>query len=342
MDAQTPRRAAHLVRRGASHGGGPLVVGLSGDPLSEQRHALDFAASEANRRSCPLLLVHGCEPLATLASPAPFDLSNGRFLLGRDLVRAAGDYLDRRLVRGLGIQTEVTEETGVQALVRLSSTARLIVCQRRAVSTTQRWITGSTTSRVCAQAHAPVAVIPTGESRSSGQVVVGVDGRQRSALAVDTAFDEAELWDAELVAVHAWEAPGPLGATGYVPPDDDELTFHRERAAALLSEALAAPRQAHPTVAVEARPVRGPAVEVLVDAAASARLLVVARHVGHGVGPVGLGTVARHVLARVGCPVIVTPPRRSATRAARHRRAGDPPSLGFPVPPGSSPPPAWS
>lgn len=62
--------------------------------------------------------------------------------------------------------------------------------------------------------------------------------------------------------------------------------------------------------------IRGPAAEALLYLGRTAELLVVGRHAGHGVASLGLGGVARHVLDRSPCPVIVTPPSR---RSRRHQ-----------------------
>ena len=306
-----------------SPGGGRVLVGISAAPVAEQRDCLDFAVVEANRRHADLWLVHGCDPLVTATALVPTSTLQKRIRSGRELIGDATDYVVGDLDPQLGITTEVAEVSGARTLVDLSIRASLVVCQRRAVSAARRWHTGSTTSRVCAQSAAPVAVVTSWSGRLSGSgVVVGVDGNGHSAVAVEAALVEARLRGKDLTAVHAWEAPGPLGATGYVPPDDDELEMLGRRATLLLAALMAGPCADHDDVSVRQVAIRGPAAEALLYLGRTAELLVVGRHAGHGVGSLGLGGVARHVLDGSPCPVIVTPPSR---RTRRHQSStGDP------------------
>ena len=296
-------------------GHGPVIVGVSDAPVSAQHDALDFAVAEANSRHCDLVLVHGCEPLVTLSALAPTATLPERFSAGEEIVAVAAAYASSSLDPNQTIRTVVSEESGAQALVDLSDHAALIVCQRRAVSAARRWHSGSTTSRVCAQSDSPVAVIKSGASTESRSgVVVGVDGRGHSGLAVDMACVEAALRGQQLTAVHAWEAPVPRGATGYVPPSDEELEMLEDRAAALLAGVLADASVGAADVVINSLAIRGPAIGALLEVSRSAALLVVGRHTGHGFGSLGLGSVARHVLGGALCPVIITPPSRRTRR----------------------------
>ncbi|HEU5484827.1 MAG TPA: universal stress protein [Microlunatus sp.] len=303
---------------------GPVLVGIGDAALSEQRDAVDFAVSEANWRHSDLVLVHGCEPLVTLTALTPTMTPSERFSAGEGIVAVVAEYASTRLSPDRKIRTFVSEGSGAQALLDLADRAALIVCQRRMVSVAHRWHTGSTTSRLCARSEAPVAVIKQGGTHEAASgVVVGVDGRGHSAMAVDTAMVEAAVRGQQLTAVHAWEPPVPLGATGYVPPCDDELDLLRDRAAAVLADVLSDARVGETGVIVEPLVVRGPAAAALLDASRSAVLLVVSRHAGHGVGSLGLGSVARQVLGKALCPVIVTPPSRRPRRqrSVHHERS---------------------
>lgn len=296
----------------------PVVVGVSDASVTEQRAALEFAVAEANRRGSDLWLIHGCEPLATLTALSPTTTTNERYLAGREIVEMVAEFVGSRLDPAHRLATEVVELTSVEAIVGVSHVASLVVCGRRAVSAARRWHTGSTTSRVCAQSHAPVAVVRPGTDQTDvAGVVVGVDDRGHSAVAIETAFSEAVLRGQGLTAVHAWQVPGPPEATGYISPDEDELARLRDQAKARLAEAMRAPSDEHAQVAVSQRVVRGPAAAALVDASRSAELLVVGRHAGHAVASIGLGSVARYALGHAECPVIVTPTSRPAAGTRR-------------------------
>lgn len=326
MNQMTPETARAMPPTGEKAPvDGPVVVGISDAPLAEQRAALDFAVAEANRRGSDLWLVHGCEPLATLTALTPATTVNERYVAGQEIVRVTSEYAVSLLDPTLEIATEVTKTTSAEAMVDVSHVASLVVCGRRAVSAARRWHTGSTTARVCAQSHAPVAVVKSGspgagqrddqvERTDVGGVVVGVDGRGHSAVAIETAFSEASLRGQGLTAVHAWQAPGPPEATGYISPDASELALLRNQAKERLAQAMAGYGAGDAAVEVTQRVIRGPAADALIDVSKSADLLVVARHAGHAVGSLGLGSVARHALGHAECPVIVTPTSRPARR----------------------------
>ncbi|PVZ06309.1 universal stress protein [Actinomycetospora cinnamomea] len=152
-------------------------------------------------------------------------------------------------------------------------------------------------------------------------IVVGVDGSDGSRAALHHALAEAarrhvgvrvvvayvptDYW-AELFALERRPAPpdpGP-GATARARGLVDEVVAARRAVAAPVPEA-----------AIEVVAVGGPPVDVLVDAAEGADLLVVGhrgRGAAHGrlTGPVAIGCVLRG-----RCPVTVVPPDR-AHRAA--------------------------
>lgn len=323
MNQMTPESArATLPTREKTPIDAPVVVGISDAPLAEQRDALDYAVAEANRRGSDLWLVHGSEPLVTLTALSPATTVSERHLAGQEIVEVMSDYAAGRLDPARKIATEVAEDTGAGAMVGVSHVASLVVCGRRAVSAARRWHTGSTTGRVCAQSHAPVVVVKSGLHRTDadvGGVVVGVDGRGHSAVAIETAFSEAALRGEGLTAVHAWQAPGPPEATGYISPDEEELALLRDKAKDRLARAMVGHGAEYPEVPVTQRVIRGPAAAALISVSRSADLLVVGRHAGHAVGSIGLGSVARRALRHAECPVIVTP----TNRPARGAKSGD-------------------
>ncbi len=293
-----------------------VIVGIDDVPVAERREVLRFAAGEANRRQVDVWLVHGCEPLATATSPAPTTSLQQRRHRGEQLVAAAVEMMYRHLDPGRTVHPEVAPGSAVETLVELSHSAGLVVLQRRAVSVVQRWHTGSTSSRVCAQADCPVVVLPAGYHAENGRrgVVVGVDSRGHAATVLAVGFAEADLRSQPVVAVHGWEVLGPTAAYGYVPADPEELRLRRDEAEVELSEALAGFAGTHPDVPVERRVVQGPPRDVLEEFSATAELLVVGRHAQHGHGSLGLGGVARHCLQTARCPVVVVPPSRPARR----------------------------
>jgi nucleotide-binding universal stress UspA family protein len=299
-----------------SAGRGRVVVGVDDVPLGDRETELIFAAEEANRRGVDLLLVHGCAPLSTATAPIPTTSAEHRRRRGSELLEAAADWLRPHLQPRRAVHVAVDAGTGVQALVSASSGASLLVLQRRSVPAYRRWHTGSTTSRVCAQAWCPVAVVrAAGPAVDRGGVVAAIDTRGHAAHVLDVAFAEAALRDQPLIAVHAWLPPGPTQSYGFVPPDPDEVRIEREVAIVELSEVLAGHRAGYPDVEVQQRVVAADVRAAVDDAAGTAQLVVVGRHARHGAGSLGLGGLARHCLAEASCPVIVAP----SSRAPRQR-----------------------
>ena len=135
---------------------------------------------------------------------------------------------------------------------------------------------------------------------SGGRVVVGVDGSPSSVKALHWALRYAELADAEVEAVTAWDYPSTSGWGAAV----DSGVDLEGSAGKILAEALGQVTDA-PDVLVCPSVIRGHAADVLVRAAKGADLLVVGNR-GHG-GFAGLllGSVSQHCVHHAPCPVLV-------------------------------------
>jgi nucleotide-binding universal stress UspA family protein len=144
-----------------------------------------------------------------------------------------------------------------------------------------------------------------------GTIVVGVDGSAASHEALRWAAQEASLRGARLVAVHAWTfaAVSPIGDPGMIlmPAVDypDQLEAEQRAARAGLDDAVVEALGATPASKVEKRLVENDAGEALVEASASADLVVVGSHGRSGLKAAVLGSVSRHVVERAACPVVV-------------------------------------
>ena len=132
------------------------------------------------------------------------------------------------------------------------------------------------------------------------RIVVGYDGSDGGARALDWAVAEAARRGATVHAVTAWVWTQPeLGA--------DIRAEHEHIAAAALETAVSAARRPYPRVIATTQAVPGPAGEVLTRAAAGADLLVLGSH-GHGrLFHAVVGSVAEECIRRAECPVVVIP-----------------------------------
>lgn len=131
------------------------------------------------------------------------------------------------------------------------------------------------------------------------RIVVGVDGSESSRAALAWALQQAELTEAPVDAVIAWEYPVFSVGQVLLPPEDPE-----SRAARALSEAVTATVRGQP-VEVRQRVVAGHPAQTLIDAARNARLLVVG---SRGLGTFSaalLGSVALYCIQHAPCPVVV-------------------------------------
>lgn len=245
--------------------------------------ALELAAVEARNRRCGVHLVHVMEPV----------LREGQQLLDdvaaklRDLV---GDDLP--------VSTQVCEGAVVPTLVAESLDACLVVVQHRGMGTEGATPTLSVTNGVAARAHAPVIAVPSlwvHHPDVAPVLCVGVDDVRASGEVVRVALDEAGRSGARLRLVHG---------LGVSPSADADLAG----AGAELAAEFACLTDERPNVPIEVVVAEVRPVQLLLEQADEASMLVVGRH--HPRLPVAphLGSVARTVLRWSPVPVVVVDP----------------------------------
>ena len=145
-------------------------------------------------------------------------------------------------------------------------------------------------------------------------VVVGVDHSDGAREALRFALEEAELRQATLRVVHAWQL-GYIGVTGMeggLPAVGGELHDFRDAAAAALDATL---RETIPDVGkvdVEQRVVEGAPAAVLIEESRAADLLVVGSRGHGGFAQLLLGSVSQQCAHHADCPVVIV---RSKTGA---------------------------
>ena len=144
------------------------------------------------------------------------------------------------------------------------------------------------------------------QTQRRGRIVVGVDGSAGSRAALRWAIRQAELTKACVDAVIAWQIPAAAAGFGMAPMlPNDSLDYWEELAAKQLHGAII--DTVEPACGVSVTPTvrRGPAAEVLLDAAEGADLLAVGSR-GHG-GFAGmlLGSISQHCARHARCPVAI-------------------------------------
>jgi nucleotide-binding universal stress UspA family protein len=139
------------------------------------------------------------------------------------------------------------------------------------------------------------------------KMVVGVDGSDASKDALRWAFEEARLRGAELVAVHAWEPPPTILEPGPAPGFDlvAVLPQVKEAGERLVETVTNEVAGNYPDVTYEAVTLDGPPVEVLVEAARDADILVVGSRGRGGFSALLLGSVSQALAHHAPCPLLI-------------------------------------
>ncbi len=143
----------------------------------------------------------------------------------------------------------------------------------------------------------------------TGPIVVGVSARTGSPGALRWAADEAHRRGAEVVAVLAWRPARPPAAPAGRPPavsttQAAELAAQSEaQLQALVSSALG------PDHGVQCRAVHGKAIEALLEAGATAQLLVLDAPRPGRAAKLRTSLLGPQLIYAAPCPVVVIPPQ---------------------------------
>ncbi|MEW2624147.1 universal stress protein [Streptomyces sp. NPDC048106] len=305
MSAPVPPSADDRGARNTGPARRPIVVGV--DPDRAHRMAPAWAADEADRRRLPLRLVH-VEGVPTpgdrrqAVPPSWEGWNEALHEAGKQVLEEAAEFVTARHPR-LEVDTLLAEgdPDPVWTLCEQSRDATSLVLGSRHLSR-RREVFGSASTAlpVMARTRCPLVVVPEPEPLAQDRpyYVVGVDGSERSAAAVDVAFEEAALRGAGLRALLVWEH-GPLRVF-------DEHGS-QEEARRLLSEIVAGRHARYPEVELRHEVVAGHPVQVLTEASAHTLGLVVGTRGRGGFAGMLLGSVSQGVLHHALCPVLAVP-----------------------------------
>ncbi|WP_406208496.1 universal stress protein [Kitasatospora sp. NBC_01560] len=290
-----------------------VLVGVDGSPGSTA--AAHWAAEEALRRDAPLRLVHAW-PWLTDGRSAFVDEDALPAAAQRMLAETADAVRADR--PGLVVHTDVVLDAAVDGLLAAAGDAGLLVLGSRGLGGFTGLLVGSVGTATAARSGVPVVLVrperePVREparQRPGGptEVIVGVDTAAPDDSVLAFAFRAAALRGARLRAVHGWDLPPAFGSVGFAPIPPDAVGLEKLQAEAL-TMALAGWRERHPgTAGVEVvEDVRVGAARALVEASATAGLVVLGRRRRpHDLGP-RLGRVAHAVLHHAQAPVAVVP-----------------------------------
>jgi len=260
------------------------------DGSEESLCAVDWAAADALLRGKPLRIVSA---MSLLPWTVPLQLRPDRDHIA-DLIRSerkqalvtAASRAARR-APGLVIDADPLGGPPAQAIVEAGSSALMLVVGSRGVGAFTAMTLGSVSRYVSAHADCPVVVVRDPSAVPPGQIVVGVGDPDDCAEALTFGFEEAELRQASLLAVHAWPGSGP-------PPAGVRVA---------LAEALRIWRDKYPGVPAGQEVVPGRPARMLVGLSARAGLVVIGRHAGRQ----GPGSVRHAVLSHAHGPIAIVP-----------------------------------
>ena len=272
--------------------------------------ALQWAAYEARRRnaevlavSCYSVPVYGSLEGAVYPTPDDIDLfkESAAAIVGR-AIETVAEIDPKIVVEGMSAMSP--------AAIAIAEAARPgdeIVVGATGHGGLIDDLLGSVAMSVVHRSHVPVIVVPAKPAVEFGasmkKIVVGVDGSAPSLHALEWAYNEALVSDAELTAVHGWVYPysGPRTSVSE-PRTQMQLDAMEELKASL--ESLG-PRLAGGSLHVHARLIEQSPAGAMLEESADADLVVVGSRGRGAVRSTLLGSVSRTVVQHATCPVAV-------------------------------------
>ena len=283
----------------------PIVVGYDGSPAATA--ALRWAAALAAKEHTRVELVHALE--------LPYSIGTRRVLGAprlTELVDATAALLTAAAKPvetdhpDIDVDVVVVVGSAAAILVDRARSARLVVVGSNGLGEVRDVLAGSVTAQLSMHAAVPVVVVPPNWTPASGngRVVVGVDGSQVSAAAVDFAFGFAEVVGAQVEAILTWTGPVSTGPGDMVPLVYNADDLRRDNQLTI-AECLAGQADKHPDVVVRSRVIRGRPADILEAASRGGTLLVVGSRGHGGFRGLLLGSVSQALIHRTTCPIAI-------------------------------------
>lgn len=263
---------------------GSIVVGIEGiDGWPESRRALDWAVEQATREGRPLVIAHATGRDPTTVARDRQAAREARLLNGEGHAGVAKG-LARRAAPGLDISSVVRAEGAADLLLDLARTAHLVVVGSRGLGPVASVVHGSVGLLVSSRATVPVVIVREPPAPVVLRIVVGADGREGSADALEFGFAEASARAVPLTVLTCLD-------------DDADL--------AAVEESVEGLARKYEDVRSDVRSAQGRAAEALVEESRTADLLVVGARGQHTRAAALLGSVSQAAAERSACTVAV-------------------------------------
>ena len=273
--------------------------------------ALDWAVGRALRSGLNLHLVHVAHSHHVLAGQThPAGDLDAAESIGKQLMRAAGQRVEKQSGAALGVRTSVPTGRPAEVLAEMASSSAAVVLQHRPHGAAASVFGGSVVAGVAARADVPVVSVPeawettlaSGDGGLAPRVAVGVAEPAAADALIGHAIDTWRGREYLVTLVHALHvsAAHELGLKS-----QDFAAEWVEREAKRLNDVAAAWQSKSPNGLVESRLLHGRPINVLQEISRDSEHLVVGRshtHLGSHVG-----SVTASLLRHAACPVEVFP-----------------------------------
>ncbi len=286
-----------------------MLVGVDGSESA--RDAIALGVDQARRHGLPLRLVHAFvwPLLGVPLGPPPGGPAEAGLRAEADRVLADALAHATALAPDVSISGEVITGAAAPVLLAESDQAAMTVLGSRGLGGFAGLLIGSVAAQVASHARRPV-LVARGRSDPQRPVVVGVDGSDSAAAALDFALAEAYARKVDLLAIMTWYGRLPARTVERLPLiyDASDVTAECGR---VLERAVSGARARLPeasqvTVREEVR--HGRAARTLVEASTDAQLVVVGARGRGGFLGLRLGSVSQAVLHHAECPVAIIRP----------------------------------
>ena len=284
-----------------------IVVGVDGSDPSKL--AVQWAAQEAHVRKLPILLAAAyvvpqfLYAEGMVPATAVFDELEGQ---AQTFVDEAVNEI-RKVDADIDIMQEIHEGNPITMLLELSKKAEMVVIGSRGLGGFAGALLGSVSSSLVHHAHGTVVIVRENMdlSAKNNRIVVGADGSDISALAVQAAYTEAEAYGANLVAVNAWLDRAVSSSLAGVNLSDIDWEQAKEEQRKLVQQELEECKGDYHGTTPEIVIRRESPEAALAELGDGARMIVVGSHGRGGFTGMLLGSTSRALLRLAPVPLMV-------------------------------------
>lgn len=277
-----------------------IIVGV--DESANAAEALRWAVAEGAWRKQPVtaVLSWGYLDQHHATPDRPFDPEYHE----ADAQAALAGLVEHAVGPDAEVEQRAVCDLPARTLIEAGAGAELVVVGSRGIGGFRGLLLGSVSRQVLHHAPCPVAVVRPSADGASERIVVGVDGSDVSRAALAWALDEGRARQAQVVAVHAWQAA--IGGYGYMAPIVEVETLETAARQLVERELDAVDTSGLPTPVEHHIVVDGGAAAILA-AAEGATLVVVGARGRGGFKGLLLGSVSDQITQHATCPVVVVP-----------------------------------